>query len=104
MLVLCHTDTGRAIFFIVNADLNIFCCIIALPFLIDTKGLHQESSGMVDKLPNLVNVRASALTESVRWGEYYIFFLMPNVISWVVPLVSERKILGGIIEGEVIYN
>lgn len=56
----------------------------------------------VRNLPSLVNARAYALSESIRWGEPFIFFLLPNVISWVVPLVRGTNILGGLIGGEVL--
>ncbi len=60
--------------------------------------------GPVSNLPPLVNARAHALGESVRWGEAYTFFLMPNVISWVVPLVCAGEVRGGLIGGEVLSD
>ncbi len=60
--------------------------------------------GPINNLPPLVNARAHALAESVRWGEPYTFFLMPNVISWVVPLVRDNIVRGGLIGGEVVTD
>lgn len=52
-------------------------------------------------LPPLKNARAHALAESVRWGEPYTFFLMPNVICWMIPLVCAGEVRGGLVGGEV---
>ncbi|MDH3345902.1 MAG: helix-turn-helix domain-containing protein [Kiritimatiellaceae bacterium] len=68
---------------------------------ISPTGIRKGSKGSICNLPPLVNARAHALGESVRWGEPYSFFLMPNVLSWVVPLVRDGEIHGGLIGGEV---
>lgn len=60
--------------------------------------------GPISNLPPLVNARAHALTESIRWGEPYTFFLLPNVICWVVPLVCDGEIRGGLVGGEVMSD
>jgi len=57
--------------------------------------------GPISNLPPLVNARGHALNESIRWGEPYIFFLIPTVISWVIPVVCAGKVCGGLIGGEV---
>lgn len=71
---------------------------------INPDGVRMNSSDSSSNLPPLVNARAHALAESVRWGESCIFFLMPNVISWVTPLVRDGKVLGGLIGGEVMND
>jgi two-component system response regulator YesN len=48
------------------------------------------------------HARADAIQESVRWGEAYTFFIAPNVISWIVPVVDGNTVLGGLIGGEVL--
>ncbi|HKL22196.1 MAG TPA: hypothetical protein VJ904_10335, partial [Tichowtungia sp.] len=63
-----------------------------------------EAPGPVSNLPPLVNARAYALRESVRWGEPYTFFLVPNVICWVVPLVCAGEVNGGLVGGEVMSD
>ena len=68
---------------------------------INPSGIREGSAGSICNLPPLVNARAHALSESVRWGEPYSFFLMPNVLSWMVPLVCDGEVLGGLVGGEV---
>jgi len=58
----------------------------------------------INNLPALVNIRAYGLSEAVRWGEPYAFFLLPNVISWIVPVVQEKKVLGGLLGGIVMTD
>lgn len=53
-------------------------------------------------LPLLSHARQDALQESVRWGEPYLFFLAPGLMSWVVPLVDGETLRGGLSGGEVI--
>ena len=64
-------------------------------------GIRERATDFIYNLPPLVNARAHALNESVRWGESYMFFLMPNVLSWIVPLVRNGEVCGGLIGGEV---
>lgn len=68
---------------------------------ISPSGVRESGDASICNLPPLVNSRAHALSESVRWGEPYSFFLMPNVLSWVVPLVCDGVVRGGLIGGEV---
>jgi two-component system, response regulator YesN len=58
----------------------------------------------LNNLPVLINARAHGLSEAVRWGEPYTFFLLPNVISWIVPVVKEKEILGGLLGGVVMAD
>ncbi len=55
-------------------------------------------------LPLLAHTRATALKEAVRWGEPCTFFIFPNVISWVVPLVRDQDVLGGLLGGAVLLD
>ena len=61
-----------------------------------------ESAPM--NLPLLDSARQHALSEAVRWGEPYTFFLLPNVISWIVPVVKESEVLGGLLGGAVMTD
>jgi len=55
----------------------------------------------VCRLPVLKRARADALLQAVRWGEPYISFLAPGIMTWIIPLVDGESILGGISGGEV---
>jgi len=70
-------------------------------YTVNPAGIREGSTGTVDNLPPLVNARAHALGESIRWGEPYAFFLLPNVLSWIVPLVRDGVVQGGLVGGEV---
>ncbi|MBT3192185.1 MAG: helix-turn-helix domain-containing protein [Verrucomicrobia bacterium] len=56
----------------------------------------------VSNLPALSRTRATGLQEAFRWGEPYSLFLLPNVISWIVPLVKDARFLGGLCGGAVL--
>ncbi len=55
----------------------------------------------VCQLPVFVRARADALQQAVRWGEPYISFIAPEIITWIIPLVNDTQLLGGISGGEV---
>ncbi|MBL7016701.1 MAG: helix-turn-helix domain-containing protein [Kiritimatiellales bacterium] len=67
-------------------------------------GLCAGCKDKITNLPILVNARADGLAEAVRWGEPYIFFLLPNVISWIIPIVKETEVLGGLSGGSVMLE
>jgi len=52
-------------------------------------------------LPVIQQARAHALEESLRWGEPYVFFLAPGIVSSVIPLVRDEEAVGGLTGGEV---
>jgi two-component system, response regulator YesN len=52
--------------------------------------------------PSLMVARAGALREAVRWGEPYLYFALPNVIDWAVPIVKGAATLGGLSGGMVL--
>lgn len=73
--------------------------------LLDAAGrLEDASDSIAGRLPVLAKARHDALQESVRWGEAYTFFLAPNVVSWVVPVVDGEELLGGFVGGEVLAD
>jgi AraC-like DNA-binding protein len=49
-----------------------------------------------EDLPALARTREHALNESVRWGEAYSFFLVPGLISWMVPVVQGDRLVAGV--------
>lgn len=57
--------------------------------------------GAVANLPVLCRTREHALQESVRWGEAYTFLLAPGVVCWIVPLVEDERVRGGLCGGSV---
>ncbi|MEI8205881.1 MAG: helix-turn-helix domain-containing protein [Kiritimatiellales bacterium] len=67
-------------------------------------GLCTGCNDKITNLPVLVNARADGLAEAVRWGEPYILFLIPNVISWIIPVVKESEVLGGLLGGAVMAD
>jgi AraC-like DNA-binding protein len=71
---------------------------------ISPSGKCEEAKDSITNLQPLVNARNYGLTEAIRWGEPYIFFLLPNVISWVVPVVKESEVLGGLQGGAVMVE
>ncbi len=67
-------------------------------------GLCAGCKDKISNLPALVNARADGLAEAVRWGEPYIFFLIPNVISWIIPIVKETEVIGGLLGGTIMAD
>lgn len=67
-------------------------------------GICKDCRDRITNLSMLVNTRSDALAEAIRWGEPYIFFLLPNVMSWIVPVVKETNILGGLLGGAVLIE
>lgn len=55
-------------------------------------------------LPALHQAARDALGEATRWGEPYVFFLAPGLLSWVVPLVDGENLLGAAGGGEVLTD
>ncbi|AKJ65659.1 helix-turn-helix domain-containing protein [Kiritimatiella glycovorans] len=74
------------------------------PRILDTEGriLNAGKSDEVNSLPVLIKGRHDAIREAVRWGEAYTFFLMPGVLSWVVPIVHRESLHGALTGGEVV--
>ncbi len=53
-------------------------------------------------LKSAAQMNAFCLQEAVHWGEPYIFSWAPQVVSWVIPMIDDRTIRGGILSGPVI--
>ncbi len=74
--------------------------------LADTHGrmVMPQSSGAVENLPTLCNLRSHNLYEAVRWGEVQAFFAAPGIMSWIVPLVDRTELRGGLCGGFILVE
>lgn len=54
------------------------------------------------RLPTFVQTNAFSLQEAIRWGEPFVFYPSRGIVSWVVALVDQRRVHGGLIGGEVL--
>jgi two-component system response regulator YesN len=48
-----------------------------------------------------LSARIHALQEAVRWGDVQIHFVAPGVLAWMVPIVDQYRLVGGVSGGEV---
>lgn len=71
---------------------------------VSPEGVCEACKDDITNLSVLANARRYGLTEAVRWGEPYIFFLIPNVISWIIPVVKDTQVLGGLLGGSVMLE
>ncbi len=55
--------------------------------------LHMEGGW---DAPILVRARLDALQEAIRWGEPYMYYALPGVVSWIVPIMGGDTALGGL--------
>jgi two-component system, response regulator YesN len=74
--------------------------------LLDSEGgiILPINQSILDNHIVLKAIKKRAISESIRWGEPNVFFIAPGIISWLIPLVKDHKILGAISGGEIIYN
>ena len=56
---------------------------------------------LVERLPTTVQTRAYSLQEALHWGEPYLFYPVAGLVSWVVALVDQHAVRGGLLGGEV---
>lgn len=61
----------------------------------------QAPPSLVGRLPTAVQTRAYSLQESLHWGEAYLFYPAAGLTSWVVALVDQHTVHGGLLGGEV---
>lgn len=64
----------------------------------------RKNSMFIPNCSAVARIRAYSLQEAVRWGEAYVFNIVPGVVSWVIPLVNGPTIHGGLLGGEVIIE
>ncbi len=60
------------------------------------------AESVAGKLPTFVQTNAFSLQEAIRWGEPFIFYPSRGIVSWVVALVDQRSVQGGLVGGEVL--
>ena len=65
-----------------------------------------RAAGRADlfSLPAPAQAARDALGEALRWGEPYIFFAAPGLLSWIVPLVDGEDLHGAAAGGEVLAD
>jgi len=56
---------------------------------------------LAERLPTAVQTRAYSLQEALHWGEPYLFYPVSGLTSWVVALVDQHAVRGGLLGGEV---
>lgn len=71
------------------------------PIIIDCSGRAKVVSDGISELAVVIRARTASLQQALCWGEPYVFFLAPAVMSWIIPLVNETSFLGGISGGEI---
>lgn len=54
------------------------------------------------RLPAAVQTCAYSLQEAVHWGEPYVFYWTPQIVGWVVALVDQHQVQGGLLGGAVL--
>lgn len=56
---------------------------------------------LVERLPTAVQTRAYSLQEALHWGKPYLFYPVAGLTSWMVALVDQHTVRGGLLGGEV---
>ncbi len=74
------------------------------PAAFTTEGvrIHAAKPDSTDTIPAFREARRHAIHESLRWGEPFVFFLGPGMISWMIPAVKGQELVAGISGGVVI--
>ncbi|MFH1476383.1 MAG: helix-turn-helix domain-containing protein [Verrucomicrobiota bacterium] len=65
---------------------------------------HRSSAAhqsLMERLPTAVQTRAYSLQEALHWGEPYLFYPVAGLMSWVVALVDQHTVRGGLLGGAV---
>lgn len=50
----------------------------------------------------ILQTNAYSLQEAIRWGEPFVFYPSNGIVRWVVALVDQRQLHGGLLGGEVL--
>lgn len=75
------------------------------PVFIDLNGeiiFEGRKRKLLAGLPAFVQTNAFSLQEAIRWGEPFVFYPSRGIVSWVVALVDQRRVQGGLLGGEVL--
>ncbi len=62
---------------------------------------RSRAGPLVFSLPSSRRIAAYALQEALHWGEPYVFYWAPGVISWAVALVDQETVCGGLLSDAV---
>lgn len=57
---------------------------------------------VVFTLPSSTRTGAYSLQEALHWGEPYVFYWVPGIISWMVAMVDKHAVHGGLLSDAVI--
>ena len=60
-----------------------------------------KAKNTIASLPAYIQTNAYSLQEAIRWGEPFVFYPSNGIISWVVALVDQHHLHGGLLGGEV---
>jgi len=63
-----------------------------------------EEVDPVERLPMVNHTRVHSLEESLRWGEPQAFFIAPGIMTWIVALVEQSELRGGLVAGCVMFE
>jgi len=66
------------------------------------RSFRVNGHSIAGRLPTFVQTNAFSLQEAIRWGEPFVFYPSRGIVSWVVALVDQRGVHGGLIGGEVL--
>lgn len=69
---------------------------------LDASGRMDDSQDAIGNMPMLAIGRANALREAVRWGEPYLYFALPNIINWIIPVLKDGNTFCGLSGGMVL--
>jgi two-component system response regulator YesN len=70
----------------------------------DGQVVRPEKVEAIERLPFVTHTRAHSLAESLRWGEPQAFFIAPGIMCWVVALVDQSELRGGLMGGYVVFD
>lgn len=62
----------------------------------------ERKESLIVHLPTYIQTNAYGLQEAIRWGEPFVFYPSKGLVSWVVALVDQRRVHGGLLGGEVL--
>lgn len=70
----------------------------------DGRIVMPDTTSPVENLPAMCHLRWHSLNEAVRWGEPYIFFVAPGIMSWLIPLMETTDLRGALCGGCILLE
>jgi AraC-like DNA-binding protein len=61
-----------------------------------------RAAELVFNLPSSTRTGAYSLQEALHWGEPYVFYWAPGIISWAVAMVDQDTVRGGLLSDPVL--